>query len=58
MGQLSASEDTRIREFIQVLTDEIDVTKRDGGSGSTVLTDSWYGRMVPASSMLSQPRAS
>jgi hypothetical protein len=36
MGQLPASEDTRIREFIQVLTNEIDATKRDGGSGSMV----------------------
>ncbi len=36
MGQLPASEDTRMREFIQVLTNEIDATKRDGGSGSMV----------------------
>ncbi len=36
MGQLPASEDTHIREFIQALTDETDATKRDGGSGSTV----------------------
>jgi hypothetical protein len=36
MGQLPAGKDMRIREFIQVLTDEIDVTERDGGSGSTV----------------------
>lgn len=36
MGQLPACEDTHIRELIQVLTEEIDVTKRDGGSGSTV----------------------
>jgi len=36
MGQLPASEGTRMREFIQVLTNEIDATKRDGGSGSMV----------------------
>jgi len=36
MGQLPAGENTRIREFIQTLTNEIDATKRDSGSGSTV----------------------
>ena len=35
MNQLPASVNTRIHEFIQAITDEIDAT-RDGGSGSTV----------------------
>src|SRR5947209_2344677 len=37
MSPLSASVDRRIREFIQALTDEIDATRRNGGSRSTVV---------------------
>ena len=36
MGQLPASEDACIHEFIRAFPNEIDATKRDGGSGSTV----------------------